>query len=106
VVVTFVYRVYSKTAVDLDHSYTSNGLFTTIIQLPGATGPGTSFPSEEGTAQRGATALKTENASVLDAEGGINTRDDEPEDEKEGSSAKEVASYPTAGSQGEPHPHP
>jgi len=60
--------------------------------LPGATDPGTSFPSEEGIAQRRATELKTENASVLDVEGGIDTRDDEPEDEKERSSAKEVAS--------------
>ena len=50
--------------------------------------------------------MKTENASVLDAEEGINTRDDEPEDEKEGSSAREAASYAMAGSQGEPHPHP
>jgi len=52
------------------------------------------------------TALKTENASVLDVEGGIDTRDDEPEDEKEGSSAREAASSAMAGSQGEPHPHP
>jgi len=67
VVVTFVYRVCSKETVDLDHSYTSNGLFTTIIPFHFTTNEGTSFSADEA-AQPRVMASKMENASVLGAE--------------------------------------
>ncbi|KAJ8582511.1 hypothetical protein M405DRAFT_561386 [Rhizopogon salebrosus TDB-379] len=80
VIVSFVYRVCRKEAVDLDQSFTSHGLFTTVLQLPSSTNPGTlAFGQDEttsgqiGTVQSKVTESKTENASILNAEEGIST---------------------------------
>ncbi|OJA17737.1 hypothetical protein AZE42_08823 [Rhizopogon vesiculosus] len=85
VIVTFVYRICSKETVDLDQSYTSHGLFTTIVHLPLSTNPGMSLstqgertPRQEATVQSETSATKMEEAS-LDVEEGIsNAKDGEP----------------------------
>jgi hypothetical protein len=67
-----------KETVDLDQSFTSHGLFTTVVQLPYGTDPGTSLFGQNGTTsghtgvvQPGATTSKMENPSILNAEEGI-----------------------------------
>ncbi|KAG0707948.1 hypothetical protein DFH29DRAFT_994572 [Suillus ampliporus] len=77
VIVTFLYRVFSKETFDLDQSFTSNGVFTTVImaQMFGSTNAETSLSVQEGTTSRrittvqtGATKPKDEDASVHYAE--------------------------------------
>ncbi|OAX40613.1 hypothetical protein K503DRAFT_864469 [Rhizopogon vinicolor AM-OR11-026] len=81
VIVTFVYRIYSKATVDLDESYTSHGLFTTIVHLPLSTNPRMSLSTQgertpEATVQSETTTTKIEEASI--EEGISNAKDGEP----------------------------
>ncbi|KAG1775434.1 hypothetical protein EV702DRAFT_973180, partial [Suillus placidus] len=82
VIVTFLYRMYSMGTVDLDQSFTSNQVFTSVIltQTPSSTIPDTSLSVQEGTTsiqktvvQTGATKPKDEDADMRCAEEGTGT---------------------------------
>ncbi|KAG0707960.1 hypothetical protein DFH29DRAFT_843976 [Suillus ampliporus] len=77
VIVTFAYRVFSKETVDLDQSFTSPGIFTSVImaQFSMNTYTRTSFSEEEGiisrrimTVQNEATKPKMDDARIFSAE--------------------------------------
>ncbi|KAG2150572.1 hypothetical protein DEU56DRAFT_35874 [Suillus clintonianus] len=85
VIVTFLYRMCSKETFDLDQSFTSNQVFTSIIlsQVPGSTIAETSLSIQEeetsrqnNMAQTGATKPKNEDASMRYAEEGTSTQKD------------------------------
>ncbi|OJA09699.1 hypothetical protein AZE42_05570 [Rhizopogon vesiculosus] len=86
VIVTFVYRICSKETVDIDQSYTSHGLFTTIVHFPRSTNPGMSHstqeevtPGQEATVQSKTTTTKMKEASMVNVEEDIsNAKDGEP----------------------------
>lgn len=80
VIVTFLYRMCSKETVDLDQSFTSNQVFTSIIltQMPSRTTSEASPSVQVGTTSRqktvvqtGATKPKDEDANMHYAEEGI-----------------------------------
>ncbi|KAG1741473.1 uncharacterized protein EDB91DRAFT_330879 [Suillus paluster] len=84
VIVTSLYHVCSKETFDLDQSFTSNGVFTTIVvaQMYSSTNPETSVSVQVQerttsrqitTVQTGATQPKDEDANMRHAEEGIRT---------------------------------
>ncbi|KAG1741458.1 uncharacterized protein EDB91DRAFT_330028 [Suillus paluster] len=93
VIVTFVYRVFSKETVDLDQSFTCPGIFSSVImQFPMSTYTRTSLSEQEGATSRQITTVqseamkpKMEDASMLNAEEGTNT-EGWPETLKDGDS--------------------
>ncbi|KAG1812826.1 uncharacterized protein BJ212DRAFT_1276273 [Suillus subaureus] len=81
VIVTFLYRICLKETVDLDQSFTSNQVFTSVIltQMPSSTTFEMSLSVQEGTTSRqktvvqtGATKPKDEDANTRYAEEGTN----------------------------------
>ncbi|KAG1742813.1 hypothetical protein EDB19DRAFT_597143 [Suillus lakei] len=82
VIVTFLYRVCSKETVDLDKSFTSNQVLTSVIlaQMPSSASAESSLSVREGTTlrqmtvvQTGAMKPKDEDASIHYAEEGTST---------------------------------
>ncbi|KAG2078966.1 hypothetical protein BDR04DRAFT_1040729 [Suillus decipiens] len=82
VIVTYLYRICSKETVDLDQSFTSNQVFTSVIQMqvPSGTTPETSLSVQEGTTSRQKTVVPTavtkakdEDANMRCAEEGTST---------------------------------
>ncbi|KAG1718891.1 hypothetical protein EDB19DRAFT_1649282, partial [Suillus lakei] len=80
VIVTYLYRVCSKDAADLDQSITSNGVFTSVVMAPMSSSTNTrmSLSLQEGitskqiTVQIGVMKSKDEDTSVRCAEEGTN----------------------------------
>ncbi|KAG1729713.1 hypothetical protein EDB19DRAFT_110543 [Suillus lakei] len=76
VIVTFAYRVLSKESCDLDQSFSSPGIFSSVImtQFPISTYTRASFSEEEETPSRQITTVqtkpKTDDASMVSAEEG------------------------------------
>ncbi|KAG2358249.1 hypothetical protein BDR07DRAFT_1418137 [Suillus spraguei] len=74
VIVTFAYRVFSKETCDLDQSFTSPEIFSTVImtQFPMSTYTSTSLYGHEGTIsthiKTGQTTLKPDETSMMSAE--------------------------------------
>jgi hypothetical protein len=58
----------SKETVDLDQSFTSSQVFTTVIltQMPSSTNPETSLSVQEGTTSRQKTAVQTRTTKPKD----------------------------------------
>lgn len=80
VIVTFAYRVLSKEICDLDQSFTSPGIFSSVViaQFPLSTYARTSSSGQEGTASRQITTVQTkprlDNTSIVSAEEGTNAK--------------------------------
>lgn len=77
VIVTFAYRVFSKETYDLDQSFTSPGMFSSVIVMfPISTYTRTSLYGQEGTSSKltttGQTKPKPDEASIVSAEEGSN----------------------------------
>lgn len=68
VIVTFLYRMCSKETVDLDQSFTSSQVFTSVIltQMPSSTNPETSLSVQDGTTSRQKTAVQTRTTKPKD----------------------------------------
>lgn len=83
-IVTFIYRVCSKETVDLDQSFVSHGLFSTVIQLPYGTNPGISVSMQDSEETRELATVQSEVTTskmerIRNVEEGISTeKDGEP----------------------------
>ncbi|KAG1752805.1 hypothetical protein EDB19DRAFT_967543 [Suillus lakei] len=76
VIVTYLYRVCSKDTVDLNQSFASNGIFTSVVmtQMPSSTNSRMSgITSRQITVQIGGMKSKDDDTSVRCAEEGTNT---------------------------------
>jgi hypothetical protein len=80
VIVTFAYRVLSKETCDLDQSFTSPGIFSSVImaQFPLSTYARTSSSGQDGATSRQITTAQTkptlDDASIVSAEEGTNAK--------------------------------